>query len=346
MSFWADAYKTSDGRYRLIPYMSGYGGNRLVLAPNGISSFRFTDAMNYNTYPLIRAAEAVQPFPGQGVPVGNLILLRGLWLVPKNPAFMRAIDLILSAWLLLTLVALVIYFWDVFHARIPSWRMRLFWLLAFILTGPLALLVYGLAYRQPRRDPHPEAALTTPRRALGSALMSVMGYTLGILLAGFILESYLTGSRKTLLSVLACLYGLPLAFSLLCFRLPLTFSLSGRKFFPTLARTMLAEFLSLNIGMIVYMPLSITAYNLLPLPNPATLSDLSSWLFFLSPMLLVTIAGLLAIYPIHAWMTRYGLSQWLLPVQAHKVSWWVVLVMAFASLAVLFIAFQITMAAT
>jgi hypothetical protein len=302
--------------------------------------------MNYDTHPLIRAAEAVQPFPGQGVPVGNLILLRGLWLVPENPAFMRAIDLILFAWLLLTLAGLMIYFWEVIHGRIPSWGMRFFWLLAFILAGPLALLAFGLAYWQPQRTPHPEAALTTPRRALGSALMSVMGYTLGILLAGFILESYLTGSRRTLLSILACLYGLPLATSLLCFRLPLTFSLSGRKFFPTLGRTTLAEFLSLNIGMIVFLPLSILAYSRFPLPHPAGLSDLSSWLFYWSPMLLATAAGLLAIYPLHIWMTHCGLSHWLLPVQTHKVSGWIILIVAFASLAVLFIAFQITMAAT
>ena len=93
MSFWADAYRTGNGKYFLIPYMSGYGGNRLVLAPNGVSSFRFTDSMNYDTVPLIRATEAVQPFPGQGIPVSNLILLRGLWLVPENPAVMRVIDL-------------------------------------------------------------------------------------------------------------------------------------------------------------------------------------------------------------------------------------------------------------
>ena len=146
--------------------------------------------------------------------------------------------------------------------------------------------------------------------------------------------------------MLACLYGLPLAISLLCLRLPLTFRLSGRGFFSTLGRTTLVEFLSLNIGMIVFLPLTTIAYNRFPLPNPATLSDLSSWLFYLSPMLLVMIAGLLVIYPIHAWMTHYGLSQWLLPVQTRKISWWIVLIMVFASLAVLIIAFQITMAMT
>jgi hypothetical protein len=121
MSFWADAYKTGDGKYILIPYMSGYGGNRLVLAPNGVSRFRFTDSMNYDTIPLIHATEAIQPFPGQGIAVRNLILLRGLWLVPENPAVMQVIDLVLLAWLLLSLAALLVYLWDVTHNRITSW---------------------------------------------------------------------------------------------------------------------------------------------------------------------------------------------------------------------------------
>jgi hypothetical protein len=346
MSFWADAYKANDGRYLLIPYMSGYGGNRLVLAPNGVSSFRFTDSMNYNTYPLIRAAEAVQPFPGQGIPVSNLILLRGLWLVPENPAVMRVIDLLLLVWLLLTLAALMIYFWEVTHGRITSWGMRLFWLLALIVAGPLTLLVYILAYRQPLRSPHPETALNTARRALGSALIGAIGYTVGMVLAGFIINSYLAGSRRTFLSVLACLYGLPLAISLLCLRFPLTFLLYRRGFFARLGSITLVEFLSLNIGTIVYLPLSILAYNRFPLPNPATLNDIPSWLFYFSPMFLVTVAGLIVIYPIHAWMTHYGLSQWLLPVQTRKVFWWMVLILIIASLAVLLIAFQITMAVT
>jgi len=346
MSFWADSYKSVDGNYFLIPYMSGYGGNRLVLAPNGVSSFRFTDSMNYDTSPLIRAAEAVQPFPGQGIPVNGLILLRGLWLVPENPAVMRVIDLVLVAWLLLTLAALLVYLWDVTHGRITSWRMRFFWLLAIVVAGPLALLVYGLSYRQPLGSSNPPVALTTTRRALGSALIGSLGYTFGILLAGFIIENYFTGSRRAPLPVLTCLYGLPLAISLLGLRLPLTPHLHGRGLFASLGCATLVEFLSLNIGMIIFLPLTNIPYIRFPLPDPAALTDLTSWLFFLSPFLLATIAGLLVMYPIHIWMAHYGLSQWLLPVQRPKISGWIVMIMAFASLVFLFVAFQITMAAT
>lgn len=38
-----------------IPYMSGYGGNLLVIMPNGTAAFRFTDAESYSPYNMIKA---------------------------------------------------------------------------------------------------------------------------------------------------------------------------------------------------------------------------------------------------------------------------------------------------
>ena len=66
MSFWGHPYRTQDGHYFQVPYMQGHGGNSVVLAPNGVSSFRFTDADNYDVEPLIRVAEAIRPFSDGG----------------------------------------------------------------------------------------------------------------------------------------------------------------------------------------------------------------------------------------------------------------------------------------
>ena len=70
MSFWADAYRTKQKLYLQIPYMQGAGGNTVLLAPNGISAFRFTDAMEFDVAPLIRVVEAVRELPvGQDDPI-------------------------------------------------------------------------------------------------------------------------------------------------------------------------------------------------------------------------------------------------------------------------------------
>ncbi len=63
LSFWAMPYRTADGRTLQIPYMSGFGGNRIVFNPNGIICFRFTDAHDYDSTPLMRVAESIAPFP-------------------------------------------------------------------------------------------------------------------------------------------------------------------------------------------------------------------------------------------------------------------------------------------
>lgn len=73
MSFWGQPYRTQDGYYFQVPYMQGHGGNSLVLAPNGVSSFRFTDADHYDVEPLIRAAETIRPFPGGGADAVRLL---------------------------------------------------------------------------------------------------------------------------------------------------------------------------------------------------------------------------------------------------------------------------------
>jgi hypothetical protein len=63
MSFWGHPYRNQDGQLFQIPYMQGFGGNSVVLAPNGMTCFRFADANNFNVDPLIQVAEVLHPFP-------------------------------------------------------------------------------------------------------------------------------------------------------------------------------------------------------------------------------------------------------------------------------------------
>jgi Beta-lactamase len=62
LSFWSVPYRTATGCFFQIPYMSGYGGNLVVLLPNRVSAFRFADAMSYDVEGMILAGESVRPF--------------------------------------------------------------------------------------------------------------------------------------------------------------------------------------------------------------------------------------------------------------------------------------------
>jgi hypothetical protein len=63
LSFWSVPYRTATGCLFQIPYMSGFGGNVVLLLPNGISAFRFADGHHYDVDTMVLAGEAVRPFP-------------------------------------------------------------------------------------------------------------------------------------------------------------------------------------------------------------------------------------------------------------------------------------------
>ena len=61
LSFWSLPYRTALGCSVHVPYMLGYGGNIVVLLPNGVSAFRFADGHIYDPETMIVAGEAIRP---------------------------------------------------------------------------------------------------------------------------------------------------------------------------------------------------------------------------------------------------------------------------------------------
>lgn len=62
MSFWSLPYRTAGRCTEQIPYMEGYGGNYVVLMPNGLTAFRLADADIYDVEALVLAAEKIRPW--------------------------------------------------------------------------------------------------------------------------------------------------------------------------------------------------------------------------------------------------------------------------------------------
>ena len=61
MAFWSFPYPTAQGKIAQVPYMSGHGGNLVVLNPNGVVSFRFADGFDYNIEPMVSVAQSMLP---------------------------------------------------------------------------------------------------------------------------------------------------------------------------------------------------------------------------------------------------------------------------------------------
>jgi CubicO group peptidase (beta-lactamase class C family) len=62
MSFWSMPYRSAAGELYQIPYMSGFGGNRVILNPNGIITFQFADAHIYGFESMVKVADGMDAF--------------------------------------------------------------------------------------------------------------------------------------------------------------------------------------------------------------------------------------------------------------------------------------------
>jgi hypothetical protein len=55
-------YRSAAGDLYQIPYMSGFGGNRVIFNPNGIITFQFADAHIYGFESMVDVADGMDPF--------------------------------------------------------------------------------------------------------------------------------------------------------------------------------------------------------------------------------------------------------------------------------------------
>ena len=62
MSFWSMPYRSAAGELYQIPYMSGFGGNRVILNPNGVITFQFADAHIYGFESMVKVADGMEAF--------------------------------------------------------------------------------------------------------------------------------------------------------------------------------------------------------------------------------------------------------------------------------------------
>jgi CubicO group peptidase (beta-lactamase class C family) len=82
-SFWSAPYRSKEGCFFQIPYMLGYGGNFVVLMPNGITAVRFADGHNYEIESLVLAAEYLEPLCPPGSIKSVAKTRRGMALTAK-----------------------------------------------------------------------------------------------------------------------------------------------------------------------------------------------------------------------------------------------------------------------
>lgn len=61
-SFWSLPFRSISGCLHQVPYMSGYGGNMVVLQPSGVTAFRFADSHNFNIDSMLEVSDRLRPY--------------------------------------------------------------------------------------------------------------------------------------------------------------------------------------------------------------------------------------------------------------------------------------------
>lgn len=207
-------------------------------------------------------------------------------------------DRLILIWFLATLVALGFVIWDLTRDSRGLWWIKLVWLFAIVIFGPLGLLAYLYSYQQSQEIEKPW------RLALGSAIYSLVGYTIAFIIVLVLLLKVLPDNYP--LARLALIYAVPFIIGLMAFRAPLLVSRMDSGYGSALSRSLFAEFTSANLAFAGMFPTAVFLFS-----RWFTFFDLdmSRGLFWIV-LIFIAFAGLVLTYPINVWMARRGYTVW------------------------------------
>jgi dienelactone hydrolase len=279
----------------------------------------------------------------QYVSGGNFYLIG-----PSFRASALVIDRVLLVWFALTASSLVLLLMDMFREGAAPWPIRLIWLLVVVFFGPLGLFVYFVSFRQSMRLEDQESGMSNLKYALGLTAWSVSSNFVGVILV-------LAGATVVdinLYVVIASAYVMAfIAGEIIssCTRWAL---MRDDRHRANPSRLLFTQIISTNLVLTGAGPVFL-------LLNRGWLEqwypfgiDLGSPSFW-GVLALAAIAGAIIVYPIHVWMIRRRLTQWIRPLdtgadyvlpeqEAHKIDRSKILVITMLTYLFLVAAFTLT----
>jgi CubicO group peptidase (beta-lactamase class C family) len=176
---------------------------------------------------------------------------------------------------------------------------RVIWALAVLLLGPLGLIAYHFACRQPKRSPDSRGAMTTWGNALYSGVHSVVGYFIAVAFA--IVYFVFVDPNASTPTIMATSYVAPFVAGLMVFRIPFLVSHLEGKYWLALRRTLLTEAASLNFVLAAVFP-TFFFFRFRWFPGDLELASPLFWLL----MSISGVVSVLVVWPFNAWMLRRG----------------------------------------
>jgi FtsP/CotA-like multicopper oxidase with cupredoxin domain len=215
----------------------------------------------------------------------------------------QPVDYFLLVWFALALGSTLYVAWDQYRNNPEPQVMKWGFILVTLYMGPLGLLLYVLADKEPRPGEHEKFIAPLWKQGAGSTIHCVAGDATGIILAAAITASL--GLPMWLDLIVEYLAGF--TFGLFIFQSLFMKSMMGGTYWENVRKSFMPEFISMNFMMAGMAPVM----SSLMMGRDMRAMEPSEMLFW-GVMSFGVIAGFVTAYPSNVWMVAYGLKHGLM----------------------------------
>lgn len=215
----------------------------------------------------------------------------------------QPIDYFLVFWFILAAASTAYVAYDQFRNNPEPTVMKWGFILVTLYTGPLGLLVYVLADKEPRPGEHEAFIKPLWKQGIGSTIHCVAGDATGIIVAAAV--TALLGLPMWVDLIVEYIAGF--AFGLFIFQAPFMKSMMGGTYWENVRKSFLPEFISMNFMMAGMAPVM----SFLMMGRDMRAMDPLELLFW-GVMSLGVIVGFATAYPANMWLVQRRLKHGLM----------------------------------
>jgi len=215
----------------------------------------------------------------------------------------RPIDYFLVVWFALAAASTIYVAWDQYRNNPEPTVMKWGFILVTLYMGPLGVLLYVLADKEPRPGEHEDFIKPLWKQGVGSTIHCVAGDATGIILAAAVTAKL--GLPMWLDLIVE--YATGFAFGLFIFQSLFMKSMMGGTYWQNVRKTFLPELISMNFMMAGMAP----AMSFLMMGRDMRAMEPTELLFW-GAMSLGVMVGFVTAYPANVWMVHGGLKHGLM----------------------------------
>lgn len=217
--------------------------------------------------------------------------------------FVQPIDIFLNIWLILAVLSAAYVAWDQFTRNPEPKVMKWGFVLVTLYMGPIGLLLYVMADKEPHPGEHEEFVKPLWKQGVGSTIHCVAGDATGIIVAAVVTATL--GLPMWIDLIVEYLAGF--AFGLFIFQSLFMKTLMGGTYWEAVRKSFMPEFISMNAMMAGMAP----TMTLLMMGRDMRAMEPTELLFW-GVMSLGVIVGFAVTYPVNVWMVSRAMKHGLM----------------------------------